>query len=133
MTQLSKNFSLAEFENSNTAISRGIKNRVPEHLKENMQALVVNVLQPLRDLYGEPISLNSAYRCDELNKAVGGAAKSQHKKAEAADLTCENVKLLFNTLESSDIEFDQAIYYRKKNFLHVSYSRNGNRKEIILK
>ena len=133
MKQLSKNFSLEEFEKSNTASAKGIDNSVPVELIGNIQALVDNVLQPLRDLYGKPIGFNSGYRCPELNEAVGGVPTSQHKKGEAGDLTCDNVKVLFYMLVDSDIEFDQAIFYRKKNFLHVSYDLEVNRKEIILK
>ena len=133
MRQLSKNFSLEEFEKSDTANAKGIDNRVPVELIGNIQALVDNVLQPLRDLYGKPIHFNSGYRCPELNKAVGGVPTSQHQKGKAADLTCESVMVLFEILENSEIEFDQAILYRKRNFLHVSYSSEGNRKEIILK
>ena len=133
MRKLSKNFSLEEFEKSNTASAKGIDNSVPTDLIGNIQALVDNVLQPLRDLYGKPIRFNSGYRCPVLNKAVGGVPTSQHKKGKAADLTCENVIVLFDTLENSEIEFDQAILYRKKNFLHVSFNSGFNRKEIILK
>ena len=133
MKQLSENFSLEEFEKSNTASAKGIDNSVPAELIGNIQALVDNVLQPLRDLYGKPISFNSGYRCEELNKAVGGVSTSQHKKGEAGDLTCESVKVLYDTLVNSEIDFDQAIFYRKRNFLHVSYDREVNRKEIILK
>ena len=133
MKQLSKNFSLIEFTRSRTATANGIDNTVPAELIVNIQALVDNVLQPLRNLYGKPISFNSGYRCPELNNAVGGVPTSQHKKGEAGDLTCENVKTLFDTLVNNDIDFDQAIFYRKKNFLHVSYSREVNRKEIIIK
>ena len=133
MRQLSKNFSLEEFEKSNTASAKGIDNSVPAELIGNIQALVDNVLQPLRDLYGKPIRFNSGYRCPVLNKAVGGVATSQHQKGKAADLTCENVIVLFDTLENSEIEFDQAILYRKRNFLHVSFNSGANRKEIILK
>ena len=133
MKKLSKNFSLEEFEKSNTASAKGIDNSVPAELRGNIQALVDNVLQPLRDLYGKPIRFNSGYRCPVLNKAVGGVPTSQHQKGKAADLTCENVIVLFDTLENSEIEFDQAILYRKRNFLHVSFNGGFNRKEIILK
>ena len=47
-------------------------------LKDNLNKLIDNVLDPLRELYGKPIIVNSGYRCIKLNKAIGGAKNSQH-------------------------------------------------------
>ncbi|MFN7930295.1 MAG: D-Ala-D-Ala carboxypeptidase family metallohydrolase [Blastocatellia bacterium] len=55
----------------------------------NLEALVLNILDPLRDRIGQPIVVSSGYRSPELNKAIGGASKngqpiSQHCFGEAA-------------------------------------------------
>jgi uncharacterized protein YcbK (DUF882 family) len=42
--------------------------------------LVLNILDPLREAYGEPIIVNSGYRSVELNRAINGAKSSQHVK-----------------------------------------------------
>ena len=127
---ITENFTLEEFMHSDTAIVKGIKNDPGS--RENLCA---KLLQPLRDAIGKPISINSGYRCPELNAAVGGVPTSQHQKGEAADLSI-NGKAgdLLEVLEDSGLPFDQAILYRKNNFLHVSLKLEGEqRKQIIIK
>ena len=130
--RLSKNFSLSEFERSETAERLGIDNSIPNEAQLNLRTLCVKVLQPLRDLYGKPLTISSGYRCEELNRAVGGVPTSQHRLGEASDVQCEDgaIKLL-HLLEESDIVFDQAILYRT--FLHVSYREGRNRMQVIYK
>lgn len=132
--KLSKNFSLSEFTQSNTAISRGIDNTPSERVINSLKYLVSNLIQPLRDKWGEPIRINSGYRSEALNKAVGGVPTSQHVKGEASDLAVDGkAGDLLEVLEDSGLEFDQAILYRSQNFLHVSLKKEGNRKQIIIK
>jgi len=76
--KLTNNFWLSEF-----ACNDGTQ--VPEHLIPNVQVLA-NSLQALRDVLGEPIFINSAYRHEEYNRAIGGSKRSQHILAKAADI-----------------------------------------------
>lgn len=72
--QLSKNFSLKEFQckdGSDTVLVEG---------------KLVEKLQKLRERLGKPILINSAYRTPAYNKRVGGAPKSQHMLGLAADV-----------------------------------------------
>lgn len=98
--QLSEHFKLSEFVRSDTANRKGIDNMslirmAPggdelspqgKELVENMRWLCQKVLEPLRQHFGKPISINSGYRCPELNRAVGGARNSYHMKGRAADI-----------------------------------------------
>lgn len=86
MTQLSKNFSLAELTYSSTAVNKGIDNTPSADIIANMQILVDNVLQPLREQLGKPLKINSGYRSPAVNTAVGGSATSDHCKGQAADI-----------------------------------------------
>ena len=105
-------------------------NKLPDGVEENLEALVVNVLEPARERLGKPITVNSGFRCCIHNSRVGGVANSQHMKGEAADVCCFNNKKLGKIIEQG--VFDQLIYY--PTFLHVSYKRNGmNRKQILKK
>lgn len=52
---------------------------------------LVEVLQKIRDHFGKPITINSGYRTATKNKAVGGAAYSQHLYGTAADITVSGV------------------------------------------
>ena len=69
--QLSKNFMLSEFTRSETARRRKINNDAPESVIENLRNLCQNVLQPLRNYVGEPITISSGYRCALVNSYVG--------------------------------------------------------------
>ena len=83
---MGKYFSIAEFVKSDTADRKGIDNRLPKELLPNVEKLIKEVLDPLREWYGKPVYVNSGYRCPELNKAVGGAATSFHLSGCAADI-----------------------------------------------
>lgn len=129
--QITKNFKLSEFTHSDTAEKLGIDNIPSEFVIENITLLCTKLLQPLRSLYGKPMNINSGYRCDELNEAVGGVDTSDHRKGLAADVRCQNPKQLLTCLLSSGLVFDQAILY--PTFLHLSYRPSRNREQVIRK
>ena len=133
--RLSDNFTLDEFTRSDTASRLGIINEPGEKELAALRVLVSRTIQPLRDKLGVPIHVNSGYRCPELNKAVGGVPTSQHQKGEAADLSIDGKAAdILEALENSNIPFDQAILYRKHNFLHVSLKLDGvQRSNVIIK
>ena len=128
--KLSENFTLAEL----TVTSVNAPNIPNEEQIKNLQALVDNVLQPLRDLYGKPIRINSGFRSLEVNKKVKGAKKSQHLKGEAADISCENNALLFMLIRDS-FDYTQLIWEggddKQPSWVHVSYDRNNLKKENL--
>lgn len=128
-----KHFKLEDFTKSATAEKNNISNIPDEEETRNLVALVMQVLDPLREKYGHPITVNSGYRSPELNKKVGGASSSQHTKGQAADITAgskaENKKL-FDLLKEMD--FDQLINENDYTWVHVSYKRIGyNRKQTL--
>ena len=133
--KLSENFTLEEFTRSDKAKELGITNEPGEKELAALRVLVSRTIQPLRDKLGVPIHVNSGYRCPELNKAVGGVPTSQHQKGEAADLSIDGKAAdILEALENSNIPFDQAILYRKQNFLHVSLKLDGvQRSNVIIK
>ena len=129
-------FTLKEFVKSNTAARLGIDNNPSEDVKKNIELLVEKILDPLREKFGKPIIVTSGYRCKELNKAVGGAAKSQHMSGEAADIrTVEDSKSankeLFNLIIELGLPFDQLINEHDYDWVHVSYGKRNRR--MILK
>ena len=103
--------------------------QLPPLVRENMVALVHEVLDPARDKLGEPIIVNSGYRCVKHNKAVGGVANSQHTKGEAADIRCDDNKKLLKLLIEGQ-KYDQLIIY--PTFLHVSWKRVGQNRRMVL-
>ncbi len=132
-TQISKNFTLEELCHSNTAIAKRIKNIPNETQIIHLKKLVVNLLQPLRDVWGEPMIINSGFRSEETNKAVGGVVNSQHKEGKAVDVIVDNPRKLQQELINSDLEWDQSILYDdgKNCFLHLSYNEGRNRKQVL--
>lgn len=74
-----KNFSQAELEKSSKAKRYGINNSIPNEYLQNAQELL-NTLQVIRDALGKPIHITSGYRCEQLNKLVGGVPNSSHKR-----------------------------------------------------
>lgn len=104
--------------------------------RENIVALVDNVLDPAREQFGGPVSVNSGYRCPKHNLEVGGVVKSQHMNGEAADLCCADNKRLAEILEQNG-KYDQMIKYLNPDggirFIHVSWKRFGpNRKQRLV-
>lgn len=129
--RVSKNFNYSEFSKSDTAKRLHINNAITDwEVRDNIKALVENVLQPLRDSWGGPIFINSGYRCKELNEAVGGVETSQHCKGMAADCGCTDPYAMAKLLLRMKLPFDQAILY--PDFLHLSYRDDGeNRRQLL--
>ena len=133
-----KYFTLEELTNSATAKRRGINNTPDESSRKNLIALVENILDPLREAWGAPIIVTSGYRCGRLNKAVGGAAKSQHQYGQAADIRTvsdkpsENKKL-FDKIRELKLPYDQLIDEYGYNWVHVSYSSRHRRQILHIK
>lgn len=129
MENISKNISYKEATHSNTAKARKIDNTPDADTIVRMKLVAEKCFQPLREWYGKPIKINSFYRSEKLNIAIGGAKKSQHIKGEAIDLTAgsveENRKLYDWICEN--LEFDQAIWEYGGRWIHISYKMNDNR------
>ena len=122
---------------------------LPPDARENIRALVEEVLDPVREAFGGPIVVNSGYRCPRHNAAVGGVRNSQHLRGDAADIAPAGFKIQDSGFRIQDSrfkaelerlkeiiiengKFDQLIVY--PSFLHVSYKRNGgNRHQVIVK
>ena len=140
--RLSKNFTYEELTRSATAERKGLINRpkTKEEEKkviENLKALCMEVLQPLRDYLGKPVVISSGYRSEEVNRAVGGVKGSQHLKGEAVDIAVENTEHLLKIMHfiMNETDFDQLIWEKNKQgtqWVHVSYKRNGVNKHQVL-
>ena len=132
---MGKYFTINELTKSSTANRLHINNTPSQEVKDNLNKLIDNVLDPLRELYGKPIIVNSGYRCPKLNKAVGGARNSQHLIGQASDIrtvtnTKESNKQLFDIIRNSKLPFDQLINEYDFNWVHVSYGPR-NRKQVL--
>lgn len=130
MGTISKDFSYREFERSEVADAKHICNVITSfEVRDSIQALTENVLQPLRDAWGKPLKVNSGYRCKALNAAVGGAPTSQHVKGEAADIAAGDPVKLARLAVKLGLPFDQMILY--PTFVHFSHRLNGEQRGQI--
>ena len=130
---LSEHFSLEELTYSRIAVENGLDNEPPPAVRQSLCYLAVHLLEPLRGLYNSPIAVLSGYRSDSVNRLAGGVVNSQHRKGEAADCYIpEGPCRLLDILKKSGLLFDQAILYKKRNFLHLSLKEKGtNRMQIL--
>lgn len=136
-----KYFTYSELVRSQAALDNGIDNEPYswwEHdVYGRLRNLVINLLDPIRKWFATPMIITSGYRCERLNKLVGGASNSQHRKGEAVDFYFEG----FSKKEMSaaffeiaeEFDFDQLIYYKKKGIIHISYSNSNNRHQSFMR
>lgn len=127
-------FSLDEFLLSSTAKKKCIQN-IPGDFEivDNLRELRDTILNPLREAWGSPITVSSGYRCEELNKLVGGTKTSVHKKGLAADIVPANGKIeafiSFCRQWFKDKDFDQVILERSgsKRWVHIGLRNNDGK------
>jgi len=133
--RLSDNFVLSEITRSNTAKRLGIDNGPSKKHLQSIQRIVTNLIQPMRDALG-PIRISSGYRNPNVNRAIGGSSKSQHCKGEALDLQFWSDgkisnKEIYDWVLSSNVEFDQMINEFDFAWIHISLTKEGNRKQVL--
>ena len=115
-------FTINELTRSATARRFGIDNTPPQWAISNLSRLIDTVLDPARELLGAPIYVNSGYRCEKLNKAVGGVPRSYHLAGRAADLTTgtiEGNRRLYQILKT--LPHTELIWERGGTWIHVTY------------
>ena len=126
--------------NSATAKRMGINNTTnnPKILSRLMN-LTWYLLNPLRVLIGKPVIVECAYRCPDLNTVLGGASTG-HPEGYCADIKVNGwtQEKLFRTIvdfirQKKITEFDQIIWEKDSNCLHVSYKHANNRKELLIR
>lgn len=125
------NFTLQELLHSNTAIKHRFteQNQPTSGVVKNLNLLIKKILQPLRDQFGKPITVDCGYRCPRVNQADGGVPNSQHLEGKAADITSDENNRLFEIAKT--LPFDQLIWEKKGQWIHISYNNGANRKQII--
>lgn len=132
MNKIGKYFTLKEL-----TVSRVKMDNRPGRIQAvNLERLVRELLDPLQEMLGEAIVINSGYRSPAVNRAVGGAANpiSQHTKGEAVDIVCSDNAKLFRLIRDHFV-FDQLIWekgdHHQPEWVHVSYKKEGNRGVVI--
>lgn len=134
-------FALREFLESETAVNAGLENYPTWDNVEALNRLAIEVLDPIRKQWGQPLKVTSGFRVPELNVMVGGSSTSSHMDGEAADIALvswskrkvsELYNLIVEMVENGEIEVDQVIYYRHKKIIHIGIG-DRLRKQFIVK
>ena len=136
---ISKHISYKEGVYSRTAQRLDINNEPGSEQMKNMCLVAEEVFEPLRMWVGGPIKINSFFRSPELNKAIGGSAKSQHCHGQAIDLDdtfgrATNAEMY--EFIKKHLDFDQMIWEfgdeDNPDWVHVSYvSEDKNRNRCL--
>lgn len=130
--RLSEHFTLAEFEFSQTAIRHGIDNRLPPELYDNARRTAA-LLEEARAILQKPIHISSGYRCPELNLRIGGAGKSAHMEALAADFVAPAFGTpleITEVLAASLKDFDQLIF--EGTWVHIGLMNGPHQRREVL-
>jgi zinc D-Ala-D-Ala carboxypeptidase len=138
MTQLTKNFSLAELTKSETALRHDMDNTPGAAEIANLTELAGKVLQPVRDHYAKGVKVNSGFRHPEVNAKVGGSKTSDHCKGQAADIEIPGVaNAELAEWIKDNLEFTQLIleFYTPgipdSGWVHVSYNPDNLKKQVM--
>jgi hypothetical protein len=128
---LSNYFTLQELTSSNTAIRKGIDNTPSPEVVENLKQLCIDLLDPIRVGVQKPVRVSSGFRCEKLNKLLGGAKNSQHIYGEAADIQVDGMSTeeLFQFIKDH-FNYDQLIQ-EFDSWVHISYRKGKNRNQNL--
>lgn len=109
--RLSKSFTFHELIRSQVASRKGIDNTPPEWAIKNLRFLAEHHLQPIRDHFNAPVIVSSGYRCEQLNKEIGGSITSGHMQGLCADYTVSGYSCYeaAKIIADMGLEFDQLI------------------------
>jgi zinc D-Ala-D-Ala carboxypeptidase len=139
MEKISNHISFKEGIKSNTATRLGINNTPDDYQVSNMVNIAINLFEPLREFVGGPIKINSFFRCEDLNRAIGGSSRSQHCEGRAIDLDDtfghKTNAEMFNYIKDN-LDFDQLIWEfgndNNPDWVHVSFiSLDENRGRVM--
>ncbi len=142
--KIGKYFNLSQLIYSNTAINEkinnlpGIDNNPNKSIIiQNLKNLMGNIGDKIYEKYGNMV-ISSGYRCNTLNKIIGGADNSQHTKGEALDIQVlgKNTSEIFNWAVNNIPAYDQIIWEfpekEENSWIHISYNSNYNRGAQLL-
>jgi len=119
MTQLTPHFSLKEM----TTTSTGIANVPTGQLLKNL-TYTAQQLEVVRGILGNnTIQVNSGFRCDAVNRAVGGVTTSAHSYGFAVDFVCPKFGTPYEVcaaLIKAGMKFDQLIH-EKRRWVHIGF------------
>ena len=134
--RLSEHFTLGEMTKTS---AKGLDNTPSHAAVMNLKNLCENWLENLRSRYGSPIVINSGYRSEAVNKAVGGVKGSNHLTGCAVDIRCAGKEqmiryaaILLDIADGTKQEFDEMLLEQHGNvcWLHFAVRPKDNRRRV---
>lgn len=127
---LTPHFTVSEATYSEYAIENDIDNTIPAEYYSNAINLCRYVLEPIRQHFGQPVIINSLYRCKKVNDGVGGSKNSDHLYAKAADIMMKKISLIdLAEYIQNNLLFKQLIL--EPTWIHISFDKEDNKKEVL--
>ena len=138
--KISDHISYREATFSQTALRLDLDNHPNDEQLKCMRDVAEAVFEPLRKWVGGSIKINSFFRGEPVNSAIGGSKRSQHMKGQAIDIDDTfghktNAEMYHYIKDNLD--FDQLIWEfgddNNPNWVHVSYvADRPNRKTLTI-
>ena len=140
MEKISKHVSWKEGTYSRTGERLGFDNTPNEKQLKCMKDIAKDIFEPLREWVGGPIKINSMFRGEPVNTAIGGSKNSQHMKGQAMDIDdtfgYKTNAEMFHYIKDN-LDFDQMVWEfgtdDNPNWIHVSYvTHRPNRNKLTV-
>lgn len=135
---LSPNFTIEALIRSSTADRLGIDNTPSDEIRDRLAQVAGKVLEPVRSHYNRPVTVNSGYRCLELNRAIGSKDTSQHITGHAVDFEIAGIDNHELAIWCRDnLDYDQLIaeYLADGSpdagWIHISWTGTNHRKSVL--
>lgn len=124
-------FTVADLIKSHTARLRQIDNQPSEEVRKELEitACKLNVIGLYAHMMGATIQVTSGYRCEELNKIVGGVKTSLHMQGRAVDIVVSDNKIkhdLYESLASQEARERLRIceLIEHKTYIHIGFVKS---------
>lgn len=132
--KLTKHFTLEELSTTN---NKTLAKKNYKEAKENLSEMECLALfaEQVRAFVNVPMVISSGYRCDELNKAVGGAKTSQHRFFRAIDFVPKGMSIddCFELLKNSNLVYKQLIKEQSGKTVWIHVGMGDERENLIYK
>lgn len=135
--KISKHVTYAEATQTN---QKSLPNIPSTEQLARITLLCEKVFEPLREWVDAPIKINSIFRSPQVNRAIGGSKNSQHMAMDGCAMDIDDTfghktnAEMFNWIKNN-LTFDQLIWEfgddNNPNWVHVSYRKHGNRKQVL--
>ena len=130
-------FTVSELCWSDVARKNGIINTPGIKEMHNLEKITIPQMNIIREFLGVPIVVNSGFRCQELNRKVGGVFNSKHLEGLAVDGIPKGLNLRECWKKLRDSKYasllDQCILYEKKGFIHFGFTDGIPRQQFFEK